>query len=662
RAHDQKSFRITARGKYGTSSVDFPLIPEKSFISSYKNFNLRNGGSEYHYTRFRDAFMQKIMKDENVDRMGYEPAIVFLNGEYWGEYEIREKQDEHYLQSNYGIPKDQVDLLSHKGYIRALAGTVDAFFAMHKFVTTADPQEQTYYKEVEQVLDLENFADYFIAQTYYSNEDWIDHSYNSNNIKFWKPHKPNGRWRYIFWDLDQASGLYGKSPAINNLPMVINPNEPNEHSAILNSLLKNERFKYYFINRYADLMNTVFQFNNIREIAYDMRDSISSSMIRHKERWGGTYEKWLMDVDKLVEWHFQRLDLQRGFVQDQFNLPAQVNVTLEASPPNSGRIKISTIIPDSLPWKGVYYNGVPVTISAIPNPGFTFDYWGVNKNISFPDYNDSITLNISSDDNFIAYFTGSAINPKLTFSEINYHSDSLRDAGDWFELHNYDDIAINLTGWIIKDGKNSNAFEIPPGTVISPNGYLVFSCDTQKFSSQFPFLTDFIGELPFNLKNSGDNLRLYKYDKSLYLSATYSNNPSWPTEADGKGKTLELKDPQVSLDLGTNWFAGCIGGSPGVAYNRECLTNVDEFVDGSFRLVVGPNPSIDIITINIIINSGSLSDLHFIMYDFAGNEVKKNQNLRTNEIVINRSNYSPGIYIIKIGNSEHFITEKIIFQ
>lgn len=662
RAHDQKSFRIKARSKYGTSRVEFPLISEKSFIKSYKNFNLRNGGSEYNYTRFRDAFMQRIMKNENVDRMGYEPAIVFLNGEYWGEYEIREKQDVNYLESNFGVAQDKVDLLSHKGYLRALAGTLDEFYSMHKFITSADPASSTYYNEVEQKIDLENFADYFIAQTYYSNRDWIDNTTNCNNIKLWKPHG-SGKWRYMFWDLDQSSGLYGYSPTINILPIVINPGGPNVHSDILRSLLENIQYKNYFINRYADLMNTVFQYNNIKQIAYEMRDSISSSIPRHKEKWGGTVEKWQKDVEQMVNWHFQRLELQRGFIQDQFGLEAQVNLTLATSPPGAGRIKISTIIPDSLPWKGVYYNGVPVTITAIPNPGFTFESWGVNGNISSPDPNESITLNISTDDTFTAFFTGSVVTPQLLFSEINYHSDPLKDAGDWFELFNYGNIPLNLSGWMIKDGMDSNEFEIPMGTVIPPKGYIVFSCDTQKFISQHPFVTNLIGQLPFKLKNNSDNIRLFKHDKSLGVSVTYRNNAPWPREADGFGKTLELKDPQVSLDLGTNWFAGCVGGSPGIAYNMKCLTGVEELSFNSIQFLVTPNPSSGPIEVEIVSNNTDPIDISLELYDFMGVMVKQTYFSNNKKLIVSRDGLAPGIYILKIRDeSSTYATQKLILQ
>ncbi|MDQ3190528.1 MAG: CotH kinase family protein [Bacteroidota bacterium] len=660
----QKSFRILTRKQYGTAWLEYPLFQGKPNVTKFKRFNIRNGGSDYNYTRFRDAFMQRVLKDSPVDRMEQEPALIFLNGEYWGHYELREQQNTKHLLTNYGIPEDQVDFLYHKGSkVRAAAGSDKEFYTMHEFITMADPQTPDFYNSCNERLDLENFTDYLIAGIYYFNPDWIDHTAPANNIRLYREHKPGGKWRYMYWDLDMGMGLYNRTADTNALAMVHNPREDNVHSQIFRNLLKNTQFKNYFVNRYADLMNTAFQHDNLKTIAYKFRDEIDSAIPRHKERWGGIYDKWKVDVDKMIDWNFVRIEVARKNLNNEFNLKEQVNVTLQTSPSDAGRIIINTIVPDGLPWSGVYFNGVPVTITAIANPGFTFDYWGTNGSISSPDYNEAVTLNINSDDTFTAYFKGSAVDPKLTFSEINYHSEPSRDAGDWFELHNYDNIAVNLTGWFIRDSKNSNEYKIPFGTVIPPNGYLVFSCDTLKFKSQFPFLTGVIGQLPFNLNNKSDAIKLYKYDKSLYLSVTYSGSLPWPVQANGQGRTLELKDPIVSLDLGTNWFAGCNGGSPGLAYNTQCSTNIEnQFTDGPFNLKVWPNPSSDIITINIISSKENLRDMSFAMYDFTGNEVKKISSITNGQLILNRNEFSPGIYIIKIGNGESFDTEKIIFQ
>lgn len=416
RTHPQKSFRINCHSYYGTSKIKYPLIPEKNFISSYESFTLRNGGSDGYGTRFRDAFMQRVMKGINADINGYEPAIVFLNGEYWGEYEIREKQDEEYIESNFGVPKDKVDLLAHSGNLKVKAGSDTSFYTMHDFISTANSQSSTYYANAAKLLNIENFTDYFIAQTYYSNRDWIRDSGGINNIKLWHSQLPGGKWRYVFWDLDQGSGWKNQDVNRNSLTHAINPPTPNPHSDILRNLLGNTQFHNYFINRYADLINTIYQHDNLKTIAFAMRDSIDPAMPRHEVKWpDDDYDKWYNSVDDMIDWLKLRKSVVRQHIETEFNLNEQVDVTLDVFPVGAGKIKISTIIPENLPWTGVYFDGVPVTINAIPNPGYTFQYWASNSVLANPDSNQSITLNIKTDAEFTAYFLTSTV----TVPELN---------------------------------------------------------------------------------------------------------------------------------------------------------------------------------------------------------------------------------------------------
>ena len=183
------------------------------------------------------------------------------------------------------------------------------------------------------------------------------------------------------------------------------------------------------------------------------------------------------------------------------------------------------------------------------------------------------------------------------------------------------------------------------------------------FVSQHPGVANYKGQLPFSLKNSGDQIRLYKWDNSLFLSVEYDDNAPWPVAADGKGKTLELLNPAVNLNLASNWFEGCFGGSPGKAYDPKCITDVsDAETKNSFEVSVWPIPSQDFIRINVFCGDQELRDLSFFMYDFTGNEIIRISSLRENEIIVNRFDFPSGIYVIKVGNDKSFLTKKIIFQ
>lgn len=398
RTFPQKSFKIKCRAHYGLPELMQPLIPEKKYISSYRDIILRNGGTDNGGTHFRDAFMQRIMKSQFVDYMAYQPAVVYLNGSFWGFYEIRERQDEVYIEKNHGYEADQIDFLEHSGIIYTIAGSDTGFYNMYNYITTADAASSSYYTGVSKMLDVENFTDYFIAETYYGNTDWVGDWVN--NIKLWRPKEPGGKWRYILWDLDWGMGLYSAAHK-NYLNRARFPFVTNEHSEMFDALLANTQFRNYFVNRYADLINTKYTDANVQKTVFQMRDEINAVMNLHFNKWGGTYSAWTTEINNILAFNNARKGFARDHIQAEFNLTKQVDVELDVMPAGSGKIKISTVTPDSLPWKGVYFDGVPVKITAMPNTGYTFTHWTSNTG---EDRNESFERNISADDKFVAHF------------------------------------------------------------------------------------------------------------------------------------------------------------------------------------------------------------------------------------------------------------------
>lgn len=411
KAFPQRSFRVLANDDYGDSWIDYRLFPEKD-ITKYKAFNIRNAGIDWNTTHFRDGLMNRAVRRTNNDIMDHRNCLLFLNGMYWGVYEIREREDERYLEQNFDVNPDKVDFLRFSG--NALAGTNTGYIDMLEYVVLQDMSIQSKYDSVKNhLLDIPNVVDYFATEIYYSNRDWL-----INNIKYWRVNDPPGKWRFVLWDTDGGCGLF--SPVSDNLlPYVTNSDTVsnyygNPHSFMMQALLRNTGFKNYFINRYADLMNTVFHPQNLGGLAQEIHDEIAPEMQRHFAMWGipntNPYgfgsalnvPMWESNYNNLQAFIQTRPDYARYFVQQEFNLPQQVDVTLDVFPPGAGKIKISTIIPDSLPWTGVYFDGVPVTLTAMPNPGYTFSYW--DSAFYGHDSTSSVTINFGGDHALTAYF------------------------------------------------------------------------------------------------------------------------------------------------------------------------------------------------------------------------------------------------------------------
>lgn len=583
RAKDQKSFGIKLSDRYGTSEVNYSFWNDKPYIDKVDKLIISNAGTDWNKVHFRDALMERIMKNTYSGYLAAEPAIMFLNGDYWGVYQIREHNNATWIKNNYGLSKSEIDLLDEGGSsMDIVEGSDITFWDMYNYATSQNPSSQSYYDYLNTVLDFKNYADYFIAETYFNNGDWIGDW--TNNIKLWRPNSPGSKWRYLLMDLDFGLGLNG-SVNDNRLSIAINPASFSYSSEMFDKITDNPTFKRYFINRYADLINTIYLPANVHNEVLHYKDSMAYDMTAHFAKWGSNTSTWQSNISALETFANARPDKVRDQIKSQFSLTGKVTLTLNCSPAGSGRIEISTITPTTLPWSGVYFNGNPVTITAIPNPGYTFDHFRSNVVISSNNYNQSVTYNFTANDVITAYFTGSASSAQVTVSELNYNSDSASDAGDWIELWNYGSTALNISGWKLKDGQDNHVFAFPTGTVIPANGYLVITEDSLKFKSQFPLVNNRIGDLGFNFGNGGDEVRLFDYADNMYLSFTYQDISPWPYQADGGGYTCELVNRTVSLNDGSNWFPGCLGGSPGRAYSASISTTLS--ISGNTTICTG---------------------------------------------------------------------------
>lgn len=154
---------------------------------------------------------------------------------------------------------------------------------------------------------------------------------------------------------------------------------------------------------------------------------------------------------------------------------------------------------------------------------------------------------------------------QIVFSEINYHSDTTRDAGEWLELHNAGTAPVDISSWIFSDSESIHYFVLPPGTILQPGGYFVLSNDTNLFRAIYPTVFNVTGPFNFGLGNKGDMLRLFDSQSVLQVSMTYADSAGWPKAADGHGRTLERRSMTGNANDPNNWYAGCMGGSPGAA-------------------------------------------------------------------------------------------------
>lgn len=569
----QKSLHFNVNEDYGSQGqIEYAIFPDKP-IQKYHSFRIRNEDDDWMQARMRDRIVNELAAPTHAARASFQNVIAFVNGQYWGHYVAREGLDNFFCRDNYGANPDSVNMV--KTYFNIPMGTsldeaefggIADFQAMTDFISNNNMANAANFKKAGEWLDLNNFTDYIITEVFVANTDWMQDYLN--NIRLFK-NDHNDPWKFLLWDVSYSSGNPSFAGTACASCDVLGNTLANtsKYGNMLRSLLQNTTYRHYFVNRFADLMNTHFSTSRAHALIDRSAAEIAPEITRHHQRWGtGDLQQWSDAVQVLRDFYTARPSLQRQHIVSNFQLNGTVSIQLNAEPPGAGTVQISTIVPKSLPWSGIYFNGNPVTLTAIPNPGYTFSHWAPNPNIANTGQ-PSFSADFAANTSLTAHFTGSPDNSNLIISEINYNSDSTRNAGDWVEIRNNSSSPADISGYWLRDNDWFHRFDIPTGTVLAPGGHLVIYESKSKFTEEHPNVTNAIGPLDFKFDNVTDEIYLFDRDSNVVAWASYSNKNPWPCSAAGFGSTLERRDPDGDPSAPASWFAGCVGGSPGAAYS-----------------------------------------------------------------------------------------------
>ena len=394
----QKSLRLYARNRYGESRFEHQFFGETD-DDSFNRLILRNAGNTWGEDMFMDALAQSLVRHFNVDTQAYRPAVLFLNGEFWGIHNIRERYDKHYLERVYGVDPENIDLLTRNQDIKE--GDNHHYQQMISFVTENDLGDNAVFDEAATMIDIDNYLDYYSAQTYYGNNDWPH-----NNIDFWRARVPfdpeapagrDGRWRWLLFDVDRSIG-HETGPEFDMIAWITQPLIRNEEWAnlLFRNLLENEQFKYDFVNRVADHLNSAFRPERVAQVIDSLSGPVESLISEHIERWSlpQNMTVWQGFLDEMYRYAEERPQYLRGHIVNHFGLPGVHPVILDVTDPQSGFIRVNSldVIPSTpgiphepWPWTGIYFEDIPVTLKAVSKPGHSFEGWQVDGHTDLAD-------------------------------------------------------------------------------------------------------------------------------------------------------------------------------------------------------------------------------------------------------------------------------------
>ena len=543
RGQEQKSLALYARPEYGEDKISYQIFPDKD-LNEFSAIVLRNSGNDWYSgnnwssnAMFRDGMMTGLMQGTGIDYQEYRPAIVYINGEYWGIHNIREKVNEEFLASNNpGVDPDELDQLEVNGNI--IEGDNQDYLDMINFIENNPLYFPNNYEYIKNQMDIDNFIDYYIAQIYYANTDWP-----GNNSKLWRPHTPGGKWKWILYDTDFGFGLV-QWAGHNTLVFALEPNGPGWPNPpwstfLFRSLMENEEFQIKFINHFCYYLNTRFENTNVVEHISNVSNHISPEMSNHIFKWGGSFVEWSQNAFSISNFGDVRDEYVFSHLEDYFDLDGNSLLTVSALPPGAGTISTSGQPIPTNNWLAKYFNGIPIELTATANPGYTFSYWSGADNSIYP----STTITLDGNSSITAVFVENDSPTTLVINEFlaanqSINTDEYGDYEDWLEI--YYDISgtMNLGGYFLTDDLDEPDKWMFPNMEISGEGHLLVWLDDD--DEEGPLHTN------FKLSASGESLALFDSNLNLIDSIDFgeqTDNISYGRSPDGSNNWQFFENP-----------------------------------------------------------------------------------------------------------------------
>lgn len=313
----QKSFNLYFKSEYGIKKSNYQFFPGSS-VPAYKRLILRNSGNDFLQTHFKDALLHEVIQEMNVETQDFRPSIVYINGEYWGIYNLREKLDEFYFKYKYGMPAEQMAVVGVCGYNNLIQNL--EYASLDQFVSQNDLSIESNYEYVASQMNISNFIDYNIAEIYLGNYDWP-----CNNMKMWKQDAIDEKWNFAIYDLDLAFG--SSTPfdyeSLNHATSTVNEWPTCECSSLLlRKLLMNAYFREQFINTFSYHLANTFQPDRIIALIDRFERRYEQEMPRQIARWRypESMSKWREEINRLRAFANDRPCFMEAHLEDFFNL------------------------------------------------------------------------------------------------------------------------------------------------------------------------------------------------------------------------------------------------------------------------------------------------------------------------------------------------------
>lgn len=421
-AYDQRGFDLIMRDQFGDNGdLEHQIFPIKS-RDEYQRLILKPAANDnYSFengAHIRDAFVHTLSQvaDMKMDERTSRACILYLNGEYWGVYEFREKVDDNDF-TEYYYDQGKYDLQ----YLKTWGGTWSEYGGAQAqtdwddlvaYILANDLSIPANFDYVDSLLNWESLCDYFMLNSYIVSQDWLNW-----NTAWWRGMDPAGdkkKWRYTLWDMDASFGHYVNytgipDPSANadpcNVEGLPNPGGQGHTDILVKMMADTAIVEQYYITRYIDLINTDFSCVSMNALLDSMINVIDPEMGAQIALWGGTYAGWQSAVQTLRDFIDERCVAMEAGLIGCYDLTGPYDITFDVTPAGSGEIKVNSIWQNSFPWTASYFGQIQTNTIARANPGFEFDYWSVTTGPMLnPTVEDTNGIMITGPETITAHF------------------------------------------------------------------------------------------------------------------------------------------------------------------------------------------------------------------------------------------------------------------
>lgn len=316
RSFPYKSFKLFSEDNFDR----YDLI-RKEKTRTQASVVLRNSGNDYNMTLFKDVFIHQLMKPLNIPIQEFRPSIVYINGEYWGIHNLRDRVDNDYLGKVYDVDKNNVDMIKivFDGPEEIEYGDDKAYNELKTFFKSNSFSSDETFEKAKSLMDIVNFIDYQIAHIFVGNIDWPQ-----NNVRLWRVKTTesnqapkDGKWRWVFFDADRSLGET-VNVSHNNLSDAINRPE----NFIFNKLLQNQTFKTQFVARFRELLDSNFKFENSSKLYLEIKKIYEPEIETHVKRWNIIPSKaqWERNCEEVLNYLKLRPEVVKKQLGEQLGL------------------------------------------------------------------------------------------------------------------------------------------------------------------------------------------------------------------------------------------------------------------------------------------------------------------------------------------------------